>query len=266
MGREISKEELKELQLKILDHVDAFCKENGIRYSLSSGTLLGAVRHRGYIPWDDDIDIMMLREDYEKFRFSYREYNQNVRYQMVDYENECNFYHIFVKIHDTSTLVNEAWQMPELGVNIDIFPIDSIPSNEIIARLLYYIIFILDNCQTCVRSSKKKRTLWKNIIAKFISFSLPPKVFCKLLNAVLISTGKFKSQAVANLVFWKYWQKRVPRTVFLETEEIMFEHRMFSAIKDYDCYLSSVYGDYMTPPVNPPHSYHNVKPTWKFNE
>ena len=67
MKKDISVEELKMIQLKILDSIDDFCKKNGMQYFLFSGTLIGAVRHKGYIPWDDDVDICMKRKDYDRF-------------------------------------------------------------------------------------------------------------------------------------------------------------------------------------------------------
>ena len=111
MPKEITHDELRELQLKILDYIDAFCKEHDIRYSLSSGTLLGAVRHGGYIPWDDDIDIMMVREDYEKFLKLYAQHNTSEIYQLVNYDtSNKKFLMTFSKIHDIRTLVKEDWQ------------------------------------------------------------------------------------------------------------------------------------------------------------
>ena len=87
--REILLDELKDRQIAILDVVDAFCRENNINYWLDSGTLLGAIRHGGYIPWDDDIDIGMLRPDYDRFLAMFNKFNK--QYQVFSVENDINF-------------------------------------------------------------------------------------------------------------------------------------------------------------------------------
>ena len=100
----ITLEELKSLQMNILDYVDSFCKENNIRYSLCGGSLIGAIRHKGYIPWDDDIDIMMPRPDYDKFLALFNK-NADSRYCAINYLTDKEFYQPFSKIVDTSTVL-----------------------------------------------------------------------------------------------------------------------------------------------------------------
>ena len=169
MAKEISHDELKELQMKILDHIDDFCTKYQIRYSLSSGTLLGAVRHGGYIPWDDDIDIMMLREDYEKFTNCYKNESSVEYYQLLDHHVKSDYSCLFMKIHDTRTLVNEDWQLPELGIYVDIFPIDKIPCNQFVGWLQYWIISFLNAIIISKKSQKKTRILWKQVIVNILS-------------------------------------------------------------------------------------------------
>lgn len=264
MAEEISRKELKNLQLKILDHVDAFCHEHQIHYSLSSGTLLGAVRHGGYIPWDDDIDIMMLREDYEKFRACYLANNKNERYQLVDHVTQKKYCLPFMKIHDTDTLIREDWQFTDLGINIDIFPIDAIPHNKFIAYSFFVIISVFYCLNIWGRSRYKKRSFLKKSIAWCVFVLFPPVLNCCFCNAVLKMTNKFRSQSVANLYFWQYKQKRVPVEIFKNLMEIKFENRYYKALKDYDVYLSSIYGDYMTPPPKSARlGIHNITPKWR---
>ena len=100
MGQKISKEELKQLQIGILDHIDAFCRKHDINYSLAFGTLLGAVRHGGYIPWDDDIDIMMLREDYERFQELYLKENTSDTYELIDSKRTKGYFCYYIKINN----------------------------------------------------------------------------------------------------------------------------------------------------------------------
>lgn len=122
--KEMTLQELHEVQLAMLDAVDNYCRLNHLRYSLGGGTLLGAVRHHGYIPWDDDIDIMMPRPDYEKFmRYFKHEY-----YKLYDYRTDdtCGF--SFAKLIDTRTIVQEY--TITYSVFIDIFPIDGLPHQK----------------------------------------------------------------------------------------------------------------------------------------
>lgn len=113
--REILLDELKDRQIAILDVVDAFCRENNINYWLDSGTLLGAIRHGGYIPWDDDIDIGMLRPDYDRFLAMFNKLNK--QYQVFSVENDINFPYPFGKVLDTHTVLYEP---NEQGVKLSI--------------------------------------------------------------------------------------------------------------------------------------------------
>ena len=115
--------ELRQLQMGILDHVHAFCEANGLTYFLSSGMLIGAVRHGGYIPWDDDIDIYMPRCDYERFLQIYSD--PSGVYRAIDPQRDPKYYYTFAKVIDQRTLMLEKEVKGyEIGVYIDIFPLD----------------------------------------------------------------------------------------------------------------------------------------------
>ena len=115
--------ELRRIQLEVLDAVDAFCQESGIRYSLCGGTMLGAVRHKGYIPWDDDIDLMMLRTDYDRFLHSFKA----VGFHLLDLSTMDTCTEQFCKVcKDGTRMVDVRFGRSLWGVNIDIFPIDYI--------------------------------------------------------------------------------------------------------------------------------------------
>lgn len=133
--------ELRQLQLtqlEILKIVDAFCRQHGIRYSLYAGTLLGAVRHQGFIPWDDDLDICMDRSEYERFINAWE--NEPVPgYILQNKENTPTFTQTFTKIRkDHTTFLQEEWErgLYHTGIFIDIFPVDRIP-NGFLPRLLF---------------------------------------------------------------------------------------------------------------------------------
>ena len=119
--------------LEILKDVDAFCRASGIRYSLAYGTLLGAVRHKGFIPWDDDIDLLMPRPDFERFLATYGK-EPGARYQCLFNARgkKINFVNFFAKVHDTKTLSIESRMRKShrFGLSIDLFPVDGKPDDR----------------------------------------------------------------------------------------------------------------------------------------
>lgn len=140
--RQLTLKELQQLSLEILKDVADFCEKNGIRYSLGYGTLLGAVRHKGFIPWDDDVDLMMLREDYEKFSTIYK----SDKYTFFDSRNTPDCYIAFGRVCDTErTLAASSipWVRKDVGVWIDIFPIDRVPDDIDTFRRLYDSLYLL---------------------------------------------------------------------------------------------------------------------------
>jgi lipopolysaccharide cholinephosphotransferase len=123
--QELSIERLKETELDIFIEIDRFCRKNEIQYSLAGGTLLGAVRHKGFIPWDD-IDLMMTRENYDRFISLFSK--EAGRYRVITYQNNPQYKYLFAKVVDSQTKVVEEHYFPvdDLGVFVDIFPIDAL--------------------------------------------------------------------------------------------------------------------------------------------
>ena len=119
--------ELRQIQMGILDEVHQYSEAHGLRYFLSSGTLIGAVRHKGYIPWDDDIDVYMPRKDYERFL---REFKGNEQYKLLNPAKEPHYYYTFAKVIDLRTrMVEDETEGFEIGVYMDIFPVDYVPDD-----------------------------------------------------------------------------------------------------------------------------------------
>ena len=171
---EINLEELKAIQVEILDEVHRFCEANGIKYFLSSGTLIGAVRHKGYIPWDDDIDLYMLRSDYEDFLKEFNKKEENYRVVSLRTDKKCTI--AYAKVERLGTVLIEDVDHPmEQGVNIDIFPVDGVP-DDVNARKKYFSrIDRYRNMMTLKNVSlRKSRSLIKNAILLFGKFSLFP--------------------------------------------------------------------------------------------
>lgn len=253
--RELSLEETKKIQLDILDAVDQFCKSNGLHYSLAFGTLLGAVRHGGYIPWDDDIDLAMPREDYEKFKETFNVPN----YRVLSPNNPKEYLHPFLKVENSMTFQEEDIAMNcEIGVNIDIFPVDNCPiegkelQNWIKNKKFLYRLIILKT-----RSLSKNRSWWKNsiiLLGKCMISPIPAARITSLLDRIA-QTFRYKDVPGVAL-----WDKVFPKKFFEEYTTIDFEGKPYATLKNYDTYLTHQFGDYMQlPPVEQRKTHHEWK-------
>ncbi|RHR40206.1 LicD family protein [Parabacteroides sp. AF18-52] len=249
--RKMSLDEMKKIQLDILIDVARFCEENGIRYYLTYGTLLGAVRHKGYIPWDDDIDIMMPRPDYQRFLNMYN--NENSNYRSLSYHSDLKYPNLFARVEDTRTIQNEKITYENgVGVSIDIFPLDGVPEYafSIYLRFLEVLRIVL-YCRLQQIISKK------NIFKKGLSLiimKLPFGIYKYCLNVVdkmLRLSSYDKSDKVALLVVMTREKKELFEKNMLEKTVLLeFENNCFFAPYKYDAVLKSLYGDYMKlPPV-----------------
>lgn len=259
--KEITFDELRDIQLQMMDEIHAFCKSRNIRYSLGGGTLLGAVRHQGYIPWDDDIDIMLPRPDYDRFIHEFEGYFTDLKLQHLGNDDTCCI--PFAKVFDNRTILIEKAQRS--GVYIDVFPVDGLPNeskifeyikqwNKHIRRIQYATAFYkLDESKAKRFKYYLKRLIFpprKKVISKFYQF---------------LTQYKYGQTANAGAICGVYAEKELmPLDVFEHYIELTFENRRYMAIRDYDAYLSKHYGNYMElPPVEKQVSHHVFKAYWK---
>ena len=134
--KRVTPEELKRIQLDLLQKTADFCEQNGLRYFLCGGTLIGAVRHKGYIPWDDDIDIAMPRPDYDRFINTFNK--QENYYQVVSRENNHAYSYAFAKVYDNRTILQELhYKGSTFGVYIDILPADGVKDASQIRKIMW---------------------------------------------------------------------------------------------------------------------------------
>lgn len=264
--RKIDIDELKRLQLDILVDVADYCDKNGIRYFLSGGTMLGAVRHKGFIPWDDDIDIQMPRPDYNRFIHEY----SHPYYEVCSWDLDKDFLCTYTKVSDRRTILSENTNLGrKIGVNIDVFPVDGLPKEE----------------KEIDRTVSKMKTLWGLVVCatvldisnrsaiKKIEITLM-RAFYKIFPLQSYFTGmairnaqKYpfdNSDKVATLV-WGYGKREVishsTASEYILTE---FETYRFCIPKDYEDYLSHIYGDYMKLPPESDRVYkHEFVASWK---
>ncbi len=255
MKHKLTSDEIKQYSLLILKDIKRVCSELDLTYYLDSGTLLGAVRHNGFIPWDDDIDVAMPRPDYEKF---IREYNKhcNKRYKLKSIETNLNYGFPYAKIFDTTTILYENGRNAfGLGLSVDVFTLDGYPS-KIEEQKKHY-----ENVLK-VFSSYTRATSYA-----FSKYSLNPKrllINIKIFLARLLIQRTRAKQVIDNAKLYDFYQSKFaglnvcifyhPQNRWIPIEswlpiEHQFEDDVFNIPKGFDSVLKSYYGDdYMTPP------------------
>ncbi len=261
MGKQIDLKEMQQVELSILKYVHDICEENQLNYYLCGGTLLGAIRHKGFIPWDDDIDIFMFREDYVKLLEILR-INEHDLFEAISFYDNDDYYFSFAKvIHKRTTLIEvDHPKIDRLGVYIDIFPIDGLPKQENKSKRHFKKILFLRWLQYLSISKKPsldlkgtiKYPIW--LLVKAIGTS---KIL-KLIDKVAIKYSAIDSNSVACSVAGYGIKEIMPKDVFDEKIKVKFEDYEFYAPAGYDVYLSNLYGDYMKlPPKEKRVTHHN---------
>ena len=263
--REILLDELKKIQLDILIRIHDFCMQNGINYSLSSGTLIGAIRHKGYIPWDDDIDIYMLRPDFDKFERDFSDPDL----QVMSPNKNVNCIYPYGKVYDSRTLLIEDVNnsMDCLGVNIDVFVIDSVPDNINKRKKLFRKNTLLENIMLFkIIKLKKNRKIFKNL-----TLLLGRVAFCYVLLNWLIKKKynlcipyNSASKYICNVMAGGGIKSCIPHCYMSSFIDVEFETHTFRCMKEFDKYLRQNYGNYMKlPPKEEQISTHSFKAYWK---
>ena len=259
--REISLNELKHRQLAILDAVDVFCRENNINYWLDGGTLLGAIRHGGYIPWDDDIDIGMLRNDYNLFLEKFN--RENCKYQIHSVENDKEFPYPFGKVLDTETILYEPnEQGTKLAINIDVFVYDNAPEDDKAINKMYQKrdfynkIYHFLLYKTRLRN-ENKINLVKNL-AKTACARISPCFICQM---IVRNAKKYNDQETGWIGnFLGTTKIKVSTNVFNTFVEVKFEGKKYKAPADWNRWLTCFFKNYMElPPVEKRVSHHLFK-------
>ena len=259
--RELSPDQFRRMQLVELDMLvefDRVCRNNNINYVLFGGSLLGAVRHKGYIPWDDDADIAMLREDYNLFKLHKNELNSDICY-FQDHDTDPEYRWGYGKLRRTGTRyvrVGQEHLKCKTGIFVDVFPMDDIPHNLLGQILQDWHCFILRKIlwsEVAKRTTKGFWKLWFSFLS-IIPVSIPYGEYEKYANR----SKNNSSNMVRCLMFpatGTLYKKNplserygMPKSWFTDRAEYSFEGKKFYSSRDYDTVLKYIYGEYMILP------------------
>lgn len=265
MTKYLNSEQFRKMQLIELDmlvELDRVCRENHINYRITGGTLLGAVRHKGYIPWDDDADVNMLREDYEKFKKIAYKLNPEICY-FQDHDTDPEYRWGYGKIRRTGTKyvrVGQEHLKNQTGIFIDVFPLDNVP-NSTIGRVLqdWYCFCLRKILYSEVGRLSEKETPLARRFYTLLS-KIPVDFVFRRYHAMTKNTKNSDPNDVRVLSFkaaGKLYTKNglrerygVKKEWLREFAEYDFEGKKLMGPKNYHDYLTYMYGDYMKlPPV-----------------
>lgn len=271
--REIDTKEFKRVEFDLLAKTDEVCRAQGIKYSLCGGTLLGAIRHKGFIPWDDDIDIAMPRNDYNCFMNYVNTHGAELGMHVVSSGTDPNYAYLFGKVCDSNTIIEEEnfnRDGSEMGVYVDIFPIDGLGREALALKHFKTMWFSRELLVACnwKKYFRSKTHAWYIEPVRFViycisRFASPKKLIHKVEK--YYSQYPLDKSEYAAIVCGSYWEKEImPASVLSNFCEVEFEGKCFMAFRDYDEYLKRIYGDYMElPPKEKQVTHHMFKAYWK---
>lgn len=234
--RKINLEEIHNELLKLLIYFRDFCEKNNLRYYLCGGTLLGAVRHKGFIPWDDDIDILMPAYDYKKL---IKLFNNTNQYEFIDILNSNNHYLTFGKLLNKEILGIEI-SLPRIyttGINLDIFPISGFPEDE--NEQISYM-----NEINLFHYNFRKFVYGLGTENKKCNIDYIRKEYDRLLEKYDFETSKYAGYIISA----RYKIELLNKNAFNETIKVEFENELFNTFSGYEQYLINLYNDYMKIP------------------
>ncbi len=262
--REINLEEMKKIEINMLKYIDSICRKNNIKYSLIGGSLIGAVRHGGMIPWDDDIDIILNQENYKKLLYILLN-EKNPKYKCIYYTKYKKSYYPFIKIVDTRTIMkeNNLKYIDDYGVFIDIFEYNNIPNgkkgqDKFYKRQKRYRNLMSSYSYEPNKSKKSLKQIFKIILKPYTNMI----GIYKIVDKYNKEQEKYKNTnyIMSNWVSYSEEREIQESKNFNEFIDINFDGIKAMITKNYDEILKTTFGDYMKlPPKEKQVTHHNYK-------
>lgn len=262
--RELSLQETKEIELGVLKELDSFCKANHIRYFISHGTLLGAIRYKGFIPWDDDIDVLIPREDYNRLVATYRD---NDRYRLYSHDKDPGFLFTYAKLCDITTRKVEPGHRTEvaLGLDVDLFPLDAWADDleeakkesKYIQKNLFRLGLTKLDKPDSINPMKR---FVKGVMMRWYKLRGSEHYLQNVIRES-VKDNRHAHKYLGNKAWNVYREKDIiPAEAFSSAVDIEFEGEKFPTMVGYDTFLSSLYGDYLPePPKEKQKTHHSFK-------
>ncbi len=261
-------QQIKKIELEMLSTLSLICQKNKLKLYLCGGTALGAIRHKGFIPWDDDIDVCLSRPDYEKLRKVLKDRkNLPSFYKMISFE-DGTFKLPLMKMIDTRTKCEYDYLEGEedSGLWIDILPVDGLPDSQKEIEKIYYKVTILRRLAALgtakIGSGKTKmKERMKYVIVPIIR-KIGSKTFSKKIRDLAVSNNYEKSKKVGIITWGLYGTSEVmDKEEFEKQIDVIFEDQTYKVASCIDEYLHNLYGDYMQLPPENKRKRHDMKVT-----
>ena len=244
MGNRIPLSEIQDRVYKIFVEFDKICRKHNIKYSMEGGTLLGAVKYKNFVPWDDDIDVIMVREEYNKFlKIAPSELPKE--YFLQSYNNVRQFPLNYAKLCDNDTCIYDYayTHLTKMnhGIFIDIFPIDNVIPSKL-SKQLHIVGMLTSTRKTKLKVEFGKVGLFKKVIFSILSI-FPMGFLCKQIDKYCSKYNKEKTELRYEVCNSNRKFSPLPYNIYDELTEIDFRDKKFLAVKDYDTFLRSRFGE-----------------------
>ena len=241
------------IELEMLVEVDRICRKYNIEYSLDGGTLLGAVRHKGFIPWDDDADVIFTRHEYARFCRACRKELDKERFFLQNYQTDKDYRWGYAKLRRKGTELVRLGQEHmkfHTGVYIDVFVVDHVPDEYLARRLYYFANFCIRKVLYSELGMKTEKNALMRMFYRML-YRIPKDTMFHIRNCLAASCNKNDTNLVSHLLYLypsRESKYGMPAECFKQYRDIEFEGMQFRAFADYDTYLTLLYHDYMTLP------------------
>lgn len=264
--KKMNEKEFKEQLVEILKEFDKLCKQNDIKYSLIGGSLIGAIRHKGIIPWDDDIDVIMTKENYDKLLKIISSYKGNYRFINNDLNSE--YYYPFLKMINPKTHIEEKYiNIKEYGIYIDIFHYVNLPQSKIQLKFFWYklqFLKLLISGYATKEIRKDDKYKVPKRIGKLISKIFGIKKIIKWYNYNINKYNNKNSETIiGNWPCYKLEKEIQSKENIKEYKTCEFEKINVMIFEKYDKILKTTFGDYMIVPPKEKQKNHGIKAYWR---